>query len=121
MRWFLLNLLSADQFVSDWFLTSIELFIILKSIRIGFDDGFDDESDEQEEAVKSAVGAKQFIAFSDSRQASAFYATYLDQTYRNILYKRLVVETLKRRDYALQGKNLDQFTEDLILQCYFIV
>lgn len=39
--------------------------------------------------------AKQFIAFSDSRQGAAFYATYLDQTYRNILYKRLVVEALK--------------------------
>lgn len=39
--------------------------------------------------------AKQFIAFSDSRQGAAFYATYLDQTYRNILYRRLVVEALK--------------------------
>lgn len=40
--------------------------------------------------------AKQFIAFSDNRQAAAYYATYLSQTYQNILYKRLVVEVLKQ-------------------------
>lgn len=40
--------------------------------------------------------AKQFIAFSDNRQAAAYYATYLSQTYQNILYKRLVVEALKQ-------------------------
>jgi hypothetical protein len=40
--------------------------------------------------------AKQFIAFSDNRQAAAYYATYLSQTYQNILYKRLVIETLKQ-------------------------
>ena len=62
------------------------------------------------------MGAKQFIAFSDSRQAAAFYATYLDQTYQNIVYKRLVVETLAKREYASGGKCLDDFVEDLIAQ-----
>ena len=60
--------------------------------------------------------AKQFIAFSDSRQAAAFYASYLDQTYRNILYKRLVVETLKKEEYVKTGKTLNQFVEDLVYQ-----
>ena len=53
----------------------------------GFD-GFEDTQREENEA-------KQFIAFSDSRQAAAFYASYMDQTYRDILYKRLLLETLK--------------------------
>ena len=48
---------------------------------------------------------KQFIAFSDSRQAAAFYASYLDRTYRNILYKRLVVETLKNSNKTLGNFN----------------
>ena len=77
--------------------------------------GFDD-AEETEEELRQDVGAKQFIAFSDSRQAAAFYATYLDQTYQNIVYKRLVVETLAKREYASGGKCLDDFVEDLIAQ-----
>lgn len=68
------------------------------------------------EAIRKDVGAKQFIAFSDSRQAAAYYATYLDQTYTAILYKRLVVETLKKREYAQSGKDLGEFVEDLLAQ-----
>lgn len=75
--------------------------------------GFEAE-ESQEKANRQDVGAKQFIAFSDSRQAAAFYATYLDQTYQNILYKRLVVETLTKREYSGTGKCLDDFVEDLI-------
>ena len=77
------------------------------------DFGFDDE---EPEITKKDVGAKQFIAFSDSRQAAAFYSTYLDQTYTGIVYKRLVVETLKKREYAGAGKPLEEFVEDLIAQ-----
>lgn len=60
--------------------------------------------------------AKQFIAFSDSRQAAAFYASYFDQTYRNILYKRLIVETLKMRQKGSSAKTASSFIEDLIYQ-----
>ena len=77
------------------------------------DFGFDDE---EPEITKKDVGAKQFIAFSDSRQAAAFYSTYLDQTYTGIVYKRLIVETLKKREYAGSGKFLEEFVEDLIAQ-----
>ena len=57
--------------------------------------------------VKSNI-AKQFIAFSDSRQAAAFFSSYLDQTYKNILYKRLIVETLKDPIYRQRGKTLGE-------------
>ncbi len=53
------------------------------------------------ETVKEKT-AKQFIAFSDSRQAAAFYASYLNISYNDILYKRLIVEALKRQE--AQGK-----------------
>lgn len=58
--------------------------------------------------------AKQFIAFSDNRQAAAFYSSYLDQTYRNILYKRLIIETLKNNAYKTRGKTFNYFIDDLI-------
>ena len=74
---------------------------------------FDDDDDEAFEIEKCQQVAKQFIAFSDSRQAAAFYASYLNQTYTSILYKRLIVETLKRR--AFSG-NIDQFVGELRAQ-----
>lgn len=61
------------------------------------DDGFGFTPVSMENKISEA---KQFIAFSDSRQAAAFYASYLDRTYRNILYKRLIVETLKNKNIS---------------------
>lgn len=53
---------------------------------------FSDEPDEIENKTKKA---KQFISFSDNRQAAAYYASYLNITYNNILYKRIIIEALK--------------------------
>jgi len=58
--------------------------------------------------------AKQFIAFSDNRQAAAFYASYLGLTYQSILYKRLVVETLNSITFS--RKPVPEFVENLIYQ-----
>ncbi len=78
------------------------------------DTGFGNNS-KSEVASKTNI-AKQFIAFSDSRQAAAFYSSYFDQTYRNILYKRIIVETLKDKVYSTRGKMFNDFIEDLIYQ-----
>lgn len=43
--------------------------------------------------------AKQFIAFSDSRQAAAYYASYMSLSYENIMHKRVIVEVLKKFNY----------------------
>lgn len=57
---------------------------------------FDDfEENSEDNSIKKEL-AKQFIAFSDSRQAAAYYSTFLKATYNNILYKRLIIETLKQ-------------------------
>lgn len=56
--------------------------------------------------------AKQFLAFSDSRQAAAYYASYLDQTYKNILYKRLIIEALKNVEMV----NIPKFVDKLAYQ-----
>jgi superfamily II DNA/RNA helicase len=49
---------------------------------------------------------KKILAFSDSRQDAAFFASYLDYTYSRLLYRRLIVEVLNKNrhitDYRLQ-------------------
>lgn len=67
---------------------------------------------EEESAHEERVNAKQFIAFSDSRQAAAFYATYFDQSYRNILYKRLIWEAMKSPIYSQGPVPLDRLAQD---------
>ena len=61
------------------------------------DDEFD--FDEDETITEEKDSAKQFIAFSDSRQASAFFASYFQQTYENILYKRMIVHTIEEEKF----------------------
>lgn len=88
---------------------------IVQELHINEDDtGFG--SDESYQIQKKVKEAKQFLAFSDNRQGAAFYATYLDQTYRNILYKRLIVEVLKGEDYDYRKRNVNSFVKDLIYQ-----
>ena len=54
--------------------------------------------------------AKQFLCFSDSRQASAFFATYLDTSYRKLLYRRILTSQLE----GVRGSMpLTDFCEDL--------
>ncbi len=49
---------------------------------------------------------KKILAFSDSRQDAAFFASYLDHTYRRILFRHLIIEALQQnqsvKDYRLQ-------------------
>lgn len=56
------------------------------------DDGFDVEVGE---SIEEVAKAKQFIAFSDSRQAAAYFSSYFSVSYDGILYGRLIRETLK--------------------------
>ena len=76
------------------------------------DDGFGFD-DEEEDMMQKIPQAKQFIAFSDNRQAAAFFATYFDQTYRNILYKRLIVEELKDYPNGIPGIPVPVFVQHL--------
>ncbi|NQS89306.1 DEAD/DEAH box helicase [Patescibacteria group bacterium] len=49
---------------------------------------------------------RKILAFSDSRQDAAFFAPYLGYTYKRILFRRLIIETLQQnqsvKDYRLQ-------------------
>ena len=75
------------------------------------DDGFGFDDAEQVTEVRTPE-AKQFIAFSDNRQAAAFYASYLDQSYRNILYKRLIVEELKSLPPSKKSETVPNFVQN---------
>ena len=57
------------------------------------DDGF---GDEPYETIEEIAKAKQFIAFSDSRQAAAYFSSYFSVSYDAILYGRLIMEQLKK-------------------------
>jgi len=55
---------------------------------------------------KEHIKQKKILIFSDSRQDAAFFAPYLDFTYKRILFRRLIVEALKRNksgDYRLSS------------------
>lgn len=59
--------------------------------------------------------SKQFLAFSDSRQAAAFFASYLERSYTSIIYKRLIVEAAKQNKEVLEkkGMSLNRFVDGL--------
>jgi hypothetical protein len=71
-----------------------------------FDDGF--ESIEEKQYTPKA---KQFIAFSDNRQAAAFFATYFHETYQGFLYSRITNENVIKLDET--GKPLVNFVKDM--------
>lgn len=54
--------------------------------------------------------ARQFLCFSDSRQASAYFASYMDISYTNLLYKRLISQCLSTCNREI---NLAAFADEL--------
>jgi len=47
---------------------------------------------------------KKLLAFSDSRQDAAYFAPYLERTYRRILERRLILKALHRDEAARSGQ-----------------
>ncbi len=79
-----------------------------------FEDDFFGNSEEQILDHKTVL-AKQFLAFSDSRQNAAFFATYLESTYHDSLLKRLVTEIkLENEDKFDEGVGLNHFVSLLV-------
>lgn len=63
------------------------------------------------EDIKKTPKAKQFIAFSDSRQAAAYFSTYFSETYDGILYGRLIRE-MTIKNYG-EARTIPQFVKAL--------
>lgn len=81
---------------------------IVKRVEGDTFDGFDDE--EYEETVEHTK-AKQYLAFSDSRQAAAYFATYFSETYDDILYGKLIYDMVVSRAYDV--KPIPHFVKEL--------
>ncbi len=62
---------------------------------------------------KSEPTQRKILSFSDSRQNAAFFAPYLEGTYDRILYRRLIVEALKR-SAAVTDYRLQSLAEDVV-------
>lgn len=57
---------------------------------------------------------KQFLAFSDNRQTAAFFATYLENTYRDTLVKRLMYQIMEdKRECGVDKLPLKSFAREL--------
>ena len=61
------------------------------------------------------VGGKQFLAFSDSRSEAAFFASYLDKSYKEFLRRRGLVQVLEqlKDDLLDEPMNLSELAEEL--------
>lgn len=76
----------------------------------------DEFFDEDNEIVTENIEylSKQFLTFSDNRQAAAFFASYLESTYRDLLTRRMMTEVSKKYSNELsQGMKLSAFVEHL--------
>ncbi len=89
-------------------LPSVEMH---KKIEVVEDEFFGNYKIEKDESKKIS---KQFLAFSDGRQTAAFFASYLERTYRNTLVKRIMYEILTENEKEFDnGMCLDQFARIL--------
>lgn len=62
---------------------------------------------------KEHIKKKKILIFSDSRQDAAFFAPYLDFTYNRILFRRLIVEAL-RKNSSVNDYRLRSLCEDVL-------
>lgn len=67
---------------------------------------------DRESGTPSRGGGRQLLAFSDSRQDAAFFAPYLERTYRQILRRRLIMQVL--RDHAERAVVKEWRVQDLV-------
>ena len=71
-----------------------------------------------EKFINLPGNGRKLLAFSDSRQNAAFFAPYLENTYKRIFRRRLILKTLQEDEDALNGQlTIDDITRRLLPQC----
>lgn len=63
--------------------------------------------------VTKKVLQKQFLAFSDNRQNASYYASYLELTYRNNLFRRIMYEVVTENSNYNSGVGLEEFVNEI--------
>jgi len=76
-----------------------------------WENDFLDDFTEEVAATREEHGRK-LLAFSDSRQDAAFFACYLNRTYQQILWRRLIVKVLQQR--KLDAYRIDDIVRYLV-------
>lgn len=85
---------------------------VTKRIKKIEDDLFGFLEEKEEIAVQKLT--KQFLTFSDSRQAAAFFSSYLSYTYRNSLMKRIMNQICEEhKELFYRGLSLERFVSFL--------
>ncbi len=75
-----------------------------------YEDDFGFFGKSEEDVIDENPITKQFLAFSDNRQTAAFFATYLESTYRDSLIKRIIVQIVDENKKRFEtGVGLDYF------------
>ena len=60
---------------------------------------------------------RKLLVFADSRQDAAFFAPYLERTYRQVLHRRLILQTLLRDEAGQSGRmRLQDVARNQLLQ-----
>lgn len=77
------------------------------------EDPFFGESIQEKDEVETIE--KQFLAFSDNRQTAAFFATYLEGTYRDSLIKRMMHQIMEENETVFSdGMSVPHFVNLLV-------
>lgn len=77
--------------------------------KINYDNDFfgeDISCNTKEDIIEKRLD-KQLLAFSDSRQDAAYFATYFDFTYNNLLKRRLIVEALRELEEFIKEDGIE--------------
>lgn len=85
-----------------------------KEIKLSTNNLFSRNENTNQKIISEEKLSKQFLTFSDNRQSAAFFATYLESTYRSNLIKRFCTEIADNNKQVLQnGISIKNFVQKL--------
>jgi len=81
---------------------------------VNYEDEFFGSGSSTEEVIETKKHVKQFLAFSDNRQAAAFFASYLETTYKDNLIKRIMSQVANDNQAIMKdGISLNKFVSEV--------
>lgn len=85
-----------------------------KEVKLSTNNLFSRNENTNQKIITEEKLSKQFLTFSDNRQSAAFFASYLETTYRSNLIKRFCTEIADNNQQVLQkGISIKNFVQKL--------